>query len=136
MRKAALPNGRAAILVGFFRIEQRLCAKSDEEYAQDKRDRQGELHAGEGETSKMLAIAPETVHMDRAVDFIPTVPRPYLSYGSIFRASPTGVWGEPTKATAEKGERILERLSEICVEEANKAFDYMSNKEKINYSYF
>ena len=95
-----------------------------------------ELHAGEGETSKMLAIAPETVHMDRAVDFVPTVTRPYLNYGSIFRASPTGVWGEATKGSAEKGERNLERTAELMVEELNKAFAYMEAKEKFNYSYF
>lgn len=95
-----------------------------------------ELHAGEGETSKILAIAPETVHMDKAVDFVPDVPRPYLSYGSIFRASPTGVWGEATKATAEKGEKMFARCAELAEEELNKAFAYMQSKEKFNYSYF
>jgi len=95
-----------------------------------------ELHAGEGETSKILAIAPETVHMDRAVDFVPTVSRPYLSYGSIFRASPSGVWGEPSKASAEKGEKLFDRTAELMVEELNSAFRYMESKEKFNYSYF
>lgn len=95
-----------------------------------------ELHAGESETSQMLAIAPETVHMDKAVDFVPNVPRPYLNYGSIFRATPTGVWGEATKGTAEKGEKLLERLAEMTVETLNNAFDYMSKKEKFNYSDF
>ncbi len=95
-----------------------------------------ELHAGEHETSQILAIAPDTVHMDRAVDYVPSVPRPYLSYGSIFRASPLGVWGEPTRATAEKGEKILQRSVEIAVEELNKAFSYMESKEKFNYSHF
>ena len=61
-----------------------------------------ELHAGELETSLMLALAPETVQMDLAADCVPTLPRSYLSYGSIFRASPSGVWGEPSKATAQK----------------------------------
>ena len=95
-----------------------------------------ELHAGESETSKILAVAPEMVHMDRAVDFVPNVPRPYLNYGSIFRASPTGVWGEPSKASAEKGEKIFARSAEIAVEEMNKIFAYMESKEKYNYSHF
>ena len=95
-----------------------------------------ELHAGESETSKVLAIAPETVHMDKAVDYIPDVPRPYLNYGSIFRASPSGVWGEATRATAEKGEKIQERMAELTVEALEKAFAYMEKKEKFNYSYF
>ena len=94
------------------------------------------LHADESETSQILAIAPETVRMDKAVDFIPDVPRPYLNYGSIFRACPNGVWGEPTKATAEKGERFLEEFAKLAVDEFNKAFDYMTNKEKFGYSNF
>ena len=106
-------------------------------YAEGLLETNTELHAGEGETAKILAIAPETVHMDRAVDCVPTeVTRPYLSYGSIFRASPSGVWGEPSYATAEKGEKIFERTAELMVEELNKAFSYMESKEKFGYSYF
>lgn len=95
-----------------------------------------ELHAGEVETSQILAIAPETVHMDRAVDFVPTISRPYLSYGSIFRASPTGVWGEPSKASAEKGRRVFARSAELAVDALNEAFAYMSAKKPFNYSNF
>lgn len=95
-----------------------------------------ELHAGEIETSMMLAIAPDTVHMDRAIDFVPNISRPYLSYGSIFRASPSGVWGEPTKASSEKGVAILNRCTQIAVEEMTKAFAYMEAKEQLNYSNF
>ena len=94
------------------------------------------LHADESETSQILAIAPETVHMDRAIDYKPEVPRPYLNYGSIFRATPDGVWGYPTRATAEKGEKILELSAETIVNEFNKAFDYMKKKKKIGYSEF
>lgn len=95
-----------------------------------------ELHAGEVETSQILAISPETVHMELARDFVPNVPRPYMSYGSIFRASPTGVWGEPTKASAEKGEKIFRRCTELAVEQLEAAFAYMEKKEKFGYSYF
>lgn len=95
-----------------------------------------ELHAGEGETSKMLRLAPETVRMDRAVDFVPDVPRAYLSYGSIYRASPSGVWGQPTRASAEKGEKALACMAQIAVDEIAGAFAYMEKKEKLNYSWF
>ena len=94
------------------------------------------LHADESETSQMLLIAPETVHMEKAVDCDPDVPRSYLNYGSIFRATPSGVWGYPTKATAEKGEKILALSADTIVEEFNRAFDYMSKKEKFGYSDF
>lgn len=95
-----------------------------------------ELHAGEIETSLMLHLAPETVNMALAADCVPSVPRAYLSYGSVFRASPTGVWGEPTRATAEKGARMLKRGVELAVEEMNNAFAYMQAKEKFGYAEF
>ncbi len=95
-----------------------------------------EFHAGEAETSEMMAIAPETVFMDRAIDCVPEVPQTYLSYGSIFRASPAGVWGEPTRATAKKGEKIFQRGTELAVEELNRIFAYMEGKDKLNYSNF
>ena len=95
-----------------------------------------DIHAGESETSRMLAIAPETVHMELAGDCIPVLPRSYLNYGSIFRLSPTGVWGQATKATAQKGERLLDRLSELLAQDLLKAFAFMEQKEQFNYSSF
>lgn len=95
-----------------------------------------ELHAGEGETSMMLAIAPETVHMDQAVDFVPTYARPYLNYGSLLQICPDGVWGEATCATGEKGEKMLQRYSELIAEEMHNIFRFMEQKKKINYSNF
>jgi creatinine amidohydrolase len=95
-----------------------------------------ELHAGEGETSMMLAIAPETVHMEKAVDCVPDVPRSYLNYGCLLRYTPSGVWGKATLGTAEKGERMLERTAAFAVEEMNKAFAFMAGKGKLNYSNF
>lgn len=97
---------------------------------------EGEIHAGESETSLMLHIAPETVHMEKAVASWPTMPRPYLSYGSIFRAGESGVWGDPTIATAEKGETILNKMAEWAAAEAEKAFAFMQAKEKFGYSHF
>lgn len=95
-----------------------------------------ELHAGECETSQMLFLAPETVDMSRAVDFVPDAPRPYLNYGSIFRFCPQGVWGEPTKATAEKGKAVMERMAELSCRELEKIFRFMDGKEPFGYSQF
>lgn len=95
-----------------------------------------DIHAGEGETSKMLVIAPDTVHMDKAVDFIPTTPRSYLNYGPLLRFCPDGVWGMARLGSAEKGEKVLSRTAQIGVEEMEKAFAFMESKEKLNYSYF
>ena len=95
-----------------------------------------EIHSGECETSEMLAIAPETVHMDRAVDFTPAGKRSYLNYGSIFRLSPHGVWGKPSLATKEKGEIILETETNSIISQLNQAFAYMEAKEPFGYSKF
>ena len=95
-----------------------------------------ELHAGECETSLMLHLEPDTVRMEEAKDYVPKVPRPYLSYGSIFRATPTGVWGEPTKASASKGKQILECAIDFSVTQMQEAFDFMAKKEPFGYSQF
>ncbi len=95
-----------------------------------------EIHAGESETSQMLVIAPETVHMDKALDFVPDTPRSYLNYGSILRFCPEGVWGRATLGKAGTGERVLQRAAENAVEEMNKAFTFMENKGRLNYSNF
>ena len=95
-----------------------------------------ELHAGECETSLMLHLEPDTVLMEEAKDYVPDVARSYLSYGSIFRATPSGVWGEPTKASADKGKRILEYAVDYSVTQMQVAFDFMSAKEPFGYSHF
>jgi len=97
---------------------------------------QAEIHAGDNETSLMLHIAPELVKMELAEAGWPTVPRPYLNYGCIFRASSNGVWGDPTKATAEKGQELFEKRVKAIVAESERIFAYMESKEKFGYSYF
>ena len=75
----------------------------------DSRRWHNDIHAEEIETALMLAIAPELVHMDRAAADYPPVPDDYgrseLSMGHFMRS---GVFGDPTQATAEKGRRWLE----------------------------
>lgn len=94
------------------------------------------LHADEFETSLMLALQPHAVHMDKAVDFVPDVPREFLGYGSIFRACPDGVWGEPSRATAEKGEKALARITQLSIGYIHAVFDYIGKKEPFGYSKF
>lgn len=95
-----------------------------------------QLHADEYETSIMLHLRPDLVHMAKAVDCIPNVPREYLNYGSILRYAPDGVWGEPTLATAEKGARLLDTITELSVQYIREAFAFMAGKEKLGYSNF
>ena len=60
-------------------------------------------HAGEGETSMMLRVAPELVNMSKAKGHIPDLPA-HVQVKWLFREiTPYGVTGDPTKATSEKG---------------------------------
>jgi creatinine amidohydrolase len=73
---------------------------------------EGGTHADEIETSMMLYIAPDSVDMKKAVkDFHPSKGRltrdPNNKEGTY---SATGIWGDPTLATKEKGKKIMEAL--------------------------
>jgi len=72
----------------------------------------GGTHADEIETSMALYIAPETVQMKKATrDLSPDQPggltRDPKGKGTY---SPTGAWGDPTLATREKGQAVVESL--------------------------
>jgi creatinine amidohydrolase/Fe(II)-dependent formamide hydrolase-like protein len=76
-----------------------------------------DVHAGEIETSTGLAVRPELVKMDQAKKHIPKFSSRYLNFTSkrgvswyayTRKISPSGVMGDPTKASAAKGERIWE----------------------------
>lgn len=73
----------------------------------------GMFHACEFETSLMLAVAPQLVKMNLARAEYPERP-PLYGYDdtSIGALSQSGVYGDPTKATAEKGRRMLEAFTD------------------------
>lgn len=72
-------------------------------------------HAGEGETSMMLAVAPELVEMGRARGVVPELPL-HVEVKWVFEElTPYGVTGDPTRATAEKGRRMRDALVELLV---------------------
>lgn len=67
-------------------------------------------HADELETSIMLAIDPQYVNQDKADAWIPTgmtASGPFSRDQDKPGFSPTGVWGDPTLASEEKGRRLL-----------------------------
>jgi creatinine amidohydrolase/Fe(II)-dependent formamide hydrolase-like protein len=80
---------------------------------------EGGLHGGEWETSLMLALRPELVHMDRAVagytgDLEAGLQR-FFEEGT-HALTDVGVIGDPARASAENGRRYFERLVELTVE--------------------
>lgn len=82
------------------------------------------MHAGHSETALMLALAPHTVHMDQAVaNYPPVFPIKLLSADGRPACAwtardfgPTGVIGDPTTATREQGEAILDTLADSWVQ--------------------
>ena len=81
-----------------------------------------EVHAGESETSVMLAIDPSLVGDDR-VDYIPPVGREFLDYAFVGAISPEGVWGKPSLATRDKGQRAFDARVTTLVRYARETLD-------------
>ncbi len=83
-------------------------------------------HGDEAETSMILRIAPDLVHMDRAVEDYGNAlkaPKTVFYQPTVFSGDPesgadysaTGVRGDPSLATVEKGEALLSAMAEDLV---------------------
>lgn len=90
-------------------------------------------HADERETSVLMAIAPERVKLDRAVEdygnalaqpktvfYVPTIFRPDPATGPDYSVS--GARGDPRGASAEKGRAMLDDMVAELVEGLRKLF--------------
>ena len=84
-----------------------------------------DVHAGEIETSTSMAVRPELVHLEKARKSVPRFSSRYLDFSSkrsvdwyarTAKLSVSGVMGDPTKATREKGERMWEVMIRNLVE--------------------
>ncbi len=71
-------------------------------------------HAGELETSIMLSLAPDLVK-GRAREEYPRIPKPFIVKNKV-KYWPGGVWGNPKKASAEKGERAVKIITDKIIE--------------------
>ena len=84
-----------------------------------ERERRLAMHAGHAETAMLLALAPDTVHMERAVaNYPPEFPSKLLSPDGRPACAwtardfgPSGIIGDPLPATREQGEAILDSLA-------------------------
>jgi len=80
----------------------------------------GDPHAGRSETSMLLALTSDLVDMARAV---PGDTRelaeifPLLRTGGVKAVSSSGILGDPTGATAEEGETLLQHLTTALADE-------------------
>lgn len=74
------------------------------------------FHACELETSMMLYLAPEHVQMEQAIRDVPVVPEEFDYRPARWREiTQTGVLGDATLATREKGEALIEPTIQTMV---------------------
>ena len=81
-------------------------------------------HAAESNTSIMLYLHPDLVDMSLAQRVDP-VADPFgdiIKYREFNTATPIGVVGDPTVATAEKGEKIMKKCADRIVEFINNFY--------------
>ncbi|MDW7690203.1 creatininase family protein [Flammeovirgaceae bacterium SG7u.111] len=87
-------------------------------------DTPNDIHAGEIETSTTLAIRPEMVKMDKAVNETLNFGSKFLDFDNdrgvswyvrTHKISDSGVMGDATKATAEKGKQMWEIMEKQLV---------------------
>ena len=80
----------------------------------------GSGHAGETETSMMLAIRPDLVQADRLQRGgrrpVSEYARRVMQFRRLDERTERGVMGDPTVATAEKGERMMQAMVDSLVE--------------------
>lgn len=96
-----------------------------EDVAREIRESELSFHASEFETSMMLALFPDLVHMDRAeATSVEHEPLPLTDYDALgdnqvgwalsaeemADLTHTGNLGDPTAATAETGEKLVDRV--------------------------
>lgn len=84
-------------------VKSREDARLESTYSDD-------MHAGEIETSILLHAAPELVGDHSAADHR-AHPRPHISITGMRGYTSTGVIGTPSRATATKGEAVLDSLT-------------------------
>lgn len=88
------------------------------------------LHAGEIESSLMMFLRKEYFRKEKAVDFIPDIPRSYLNNFPLLKVSPHGVWGKPSLGTEEKGKNIFNTVVKSSAEYLRTFFSVLTEKNK------
>jgi creatinine amidohydrolase len=115
LEKAAEELKKKGVILRYFNI-----LEADKKIPPGYMKQEGGTHADEGETSMMLYISPESVDMSKAVkDYDSRPNRRGLTRDpeGSGHYSPTGIWGDPTLATLEKGEIIVETTVKEIIKE-------------------
>jgi len=92
----------------------------------------GLTHGGELEVLPVLAFDPSLVHLERAtnpsppgrgrrIDAVRRNPNVRPVLGDVRQIAPTGWYGEPQRATAEKAERVIDAVAERIAADVREA---------------
>ncbi len=88
----------------------------------------GDMHAGRTETSVMLHLDPSTVRLDLIPpDSDATVTVEQLRTSGVKSASPSGVLGRPSRASAEHGEQVMTAYRQSLAEHMSVCADEWLN---------
>lgn len=99
------------------------------------KEREWGIHAGDAETSLLLRLLPDQVKMERAIaEYPPPLPETSLlslegklPFAWVTRdISQSGVIGDPTTATKEKGDRMLNSLADGWVKVIEEIYCFQS----------
>jgi creatinine amidohydrolase len=117
--EALLKEGYLSVTLDYWRIQNKICA----DLTEGKSMPTG--HASELATSILWALRSDLVRLDRMKPEVPTDPF-FLKYSSQYpllfmyndmkQLSESGLLGDPTKASKEKGEEIIRRCLKYLVE--------------------
>jgi creatinine amidohydrolase len=127
-----LANAREELLAKGVVLNYLNVLEVDEKLPSGFLKQEGGTHADEGETSMMLYIAPETVDMSKAVkDYDPRPGRKGLTRNPEGSGtySPTGIWGDPTLATKEKGKIIVEATVAEIIRQVKELIELKVEKD-------
>jgi len=105
------PEANVAIVLEYDVIRQRMAGLVETP---------GDMHAGEIETSRLMAARPELVRTDKLPEASDREsPKPLL-VRDVRRYWPSSVLGAPRKATPEKGEQLSQIVAEYLAELVNR----------------
>jgi len=95
------------VLLHYTNLEEKIAPAANQ-----VKEQEGGSHADEIETSLMLVIAPESVNMEKAVKDFDQIGKGPLTRtrSAVGTYSPTGIWGDASLATPQKGQAVVKSL--------------------------
>jgi creatinine amidohydrolase len=93
---------------GKIKVEFYTCSSLHKDATEKIIETKEDYHAGEKETSRILELAPEEVRKGKETKEFPIYPKKPKSIMEYKKANMSGVFGDATKATKEKGKILID----------------------------